>query len=254
MKITKIKKLKSGKYKIELDNNDSITLYDEVILNNNLLYNSEITDLGKLNQDNEYYNEYYKTLKYAMYKMRSLKEINNYMQKRNIDEKTKKRILEKLKENNIINDNSYIEAFVSDKIYLTNDGPYKIKNDLLKQDIDENLIDKELSKYSDAIFEDKLIKSIDKKVKMNSKNSLYQLKQKLFYHFINMGYSKEMINSILDNVKIDNSNIVQKEYNNLYKKLSKKYQDNELDYQIKNRLYQKGFTSDDLKQIEKDTL
>ena len=33
----KIKKTKSGKYILELDNNEKITTYDEVILNNNLL-------------------------------------------------------------------------------------------------------------------------------------------------------------------------------------------------------------------------
>ena len=42
MKIEKIKKTKSGKYILELDNNEKITTYDEVILNNNLLFNKEI--------------------------------------------------------------------------------------------------------------------------------------------------------------------------------------------------------------------
>ena len=49
MKIEKIKKLKSGKYKLELDNDQSIITYDDVILKNNLLYNKEI-DNDKLNE------------------------------------------------------------------------------------------------------------------------------------------------------------------------------------------------------------
>ena len=42
MKIQKIKKLKSGKYKLELEDGTSIQLYDEVILNHNLLFHKEI--------------------------------------------------------------------------------------------------------------------------------------------------------------------------------------------------------------------
>ena len=37
MKIIKYQKLKTNKYKLYLDNNEEITLYDEVIINNNLL-------------------------------------------------------------------------------------------------------------------------------------------------------------------------------------------------------------------------
>ena len=38
MKVSKIKKTKSGKYKIVLDNQESLELYDDVILKNNILY------------------------------------------------------------------------------------------------------------------------------------------------------------------------------------------------------------------------
>ena len=43
--------------------------------------------------------------------------------------------------------------------------------------------------------------------------------------------------------------IIKKEYDRLFRKLCKKYEGEELKYQIKNRLYQKGFSSDDINQI-----
>ena len=50
MKIEKIQKLKNNKYKIKLDSGDIINTYDDVILNNSLLFNKEI-DLELLNND-----------------------------------------------------------------------------------------------------------------------------------------------------------------------------------------------------------
>jgi len=62
MKIENIKKLNSGKYKIELDDKNKIITYDDVILKHNLLYHKEVdTDkLNELNIDTKYYDVYNK--------------------------------------------------------------------------------------------------------------------------------------------------------------------------------------------------
>ena len=60
MKIQKIKKLKSGKYKLELEDGTSIQLYDEVILNHNLLFHKEIDSelFSQIDKENSYYYNY----------------------------------------------------------------------------------------------------------------------------------------------------------------------------------------------------
>ena len=45
----------------------------------------------------------------------------------------------------------------------------------------------------------------------------------------------------LDDVSFNDSSLREKEYNKLYNKLSKKYSGRELEYRIKQGLYQKGF-------------
>ena len=58
--------MKNGKYKLSLDNKTNIITYDNVILDNNLLFNKEL-DNEKLNQlivDNNYYDIYTKLVKY----------------------------------------------------------------------------------------------------------------------------------------------------------------------------------------------
>ena len=59
---------------------------------------------------------------------------------------------------------------------------------------------------------------------------------------INKGFYKEDIMLVLEEFTIkDDKNIYLKEYNKLKNKLSKKYSGEELEYQIKNNLYKKGF-------------
>ena len=78
MKIEKIIKTNNGKYKVELDNKEKIVTYDDVIINNNLLYKKEINSeiLNKINNDTSYYNIYNKVIKYINIRLRSEKEIN----------------------------------------------------------------------------------------------------------------------------------------------------------------------------------
>ena len=249
MKIEKIKKTKSGKYILELDNNEKITTYDEVILKNNLLFNKEIDSelLNKLNIENNYYEVYNKVMKFISTKMRSELEINKYLDKLGFKEKEK--IINDLKRIKLINDDIYIKAFISDKITLTLNGPYKIKKELLEHNIDEDKIDQELSKIDSEIYYERINKLINKKIKTNKNKSIYLLKQKIVNELIDLGYSKDMILEVLNNFTINEIDIIKKEYDLLYKKLSKKYQGSELQYQIKNKLYSKGFNIENINSV-----
>lgn len=253
MKIDKIKKTQSGKYKVSFDNGEKLNLNDDIILKNNLLFHKEIDEeeFNNLNNENEKYNRYLKVLKYIGYKMRSKKEIIEYMNKQEYSDKEKEEILSKLENNNLINDYIYVKAFISDKINLTNDGPYKIKRELINQDIDEDIINQELRLYDENIFYDKLNKLIEKKISSNHKYSEYQLKQKLFDYFNNLGYSRDMINDCLQNIQFKDNSILEKEYHLLYHKLSKKFEGDNLFFEIKNRLLRKGFNINEINEIQK---
>ena len=244
MEIKNIKKLKSGKYKIEL-NNTKITTYDDVIINNNLLYKKNIDDklLENINIETSYYDIYSKVLKYISIKMRSKKEIIEYLDKNKVEKNDQIKILEQLTKSGLLNDEMFAKAFISDKIYLSNDGRLKIKKILLEHNINEDIIDKYLYSYEDNIFENKLLKLMTKKIK-TSKYTGYILKQKIFYEFNSLGYENDIINKVYNNIDI-NSNIdiyFQKYYSNL----SKKYSGIELKNKLKTKLYSRGFSIEEI--------
>lgn len=247
MLIEEIKKLKSGKYKIKIDNK-IITTYDDVILKNKLLYKKEINNecYHQIGIDSIYYDAYHKALNYILRKLRSTLEVIKYLEDLDISAEDSDKIIKKLKENGMINDTNYLKAYISDSFHLSNDGPNKIQNYLLSQEINEDLISEEIGKLDQDEIKFKLEKLIVKKLKSDKRKSTYQLKQKILVDMINLGYSKDMIIEILDNSVIEDDDKLELEYSKLYYKLSKKYEGYELYKKIKEKLYSRGFDINDI--------
>lgn len=254
MRVKKIKKMKSGKYKLVIEGSNDIVTYDEVILKNNLLSQKEIDEelLLKINIDTDYYDIYMKVIKYIQIRLRSEKEIMKYLEKFKLDEVEKNKIIEQLKQIGLINDFVFAKAYISDKLNLSNYGPNKIKQDLANHDIDNTIIEELIWDIDEREVYEKLYKLMEKKILNNKKYSKYQLKHKLLHEFANLGYQTEMINDIFEKQYVEDNNIIKKEYEKIYNKLKTKYSGNELFYKIKHKLYQKGFSSEEIDDLFND--
>ena len=251
MKILKYKKLKDNKYEIELDNGISLKLYDDVIVKYNLLIKKNITDieLEDINKYNDSLVSYYKALKYITKKLRSEKEIRNYLGKE-FDQKVVDDVIDKLNKQGYLDKNVYIKSYVIDHFNLSNDGPYKIKNDLVNLDFLEYDVLLELDNIDDEEWLDKLKKIITKRIKVNHQYGNNKLKEKLLYEMGNLGYPKWMIEEVYTRVDFSSdNNLLIKEFDKWYLKLSKKYSDNMLYYQLKNKLLSKGFKSSEIEDL-----
>lgn len=246
MKIIKIKKEKQ-KYNIELEDKTVITTYDDIIIKNNILYKKELIeeDIKNIEIENEYYDEYNKILKYINKKIRSEFEIKKYMEKQSI--KNQEKILKNLKKQNIINDKNYVKAYIHDKIFLSQYGPNKIKQELIKQNINENIINEELENIEKQDLSNKLEKLIKKK--LNNKNSEKLQKQKIINTFMNLGYEKQEILEIFEKNYKKNDETIKNDYNKIYDKLKNKTEGEQLQFKIKQKLYQKGYTIEEINEI-----
>ena len=250
MKIEKIKKLNNGKYKLILEDKEEVITYDDVILSTNILYNKEITDeeLKKINSKNDYYDLYNKAIKFISKRLRSEYEVIKYLNKYNSNDINK--VIDLLKNNGFINDLNFTKAYIFDKFNLSNDGPLKIKKELLEHNINEDIIDKYLSELKYKDIKNKLEKYVNKKVKLDHKHSINMIKNKLRIDLYNLGYENGMIEEVLNNIKC-NDNFI-KEYNLIYNKLSKKYEVIELNNKLKQKLYQKGYSLEEINSKIKD--
>jgi hypothetical protein len=64
-------------------------------------------------------------------------------------------------------------------------------------------------------------------------------------YLLNLGYNIDLINRVLNSKKLVDDSLYKKEYEKEYNKLSKKYSGKELEYKLKQRMYQKGFSYND---------
>lgn len=240
MKIIKYIKVSKSKYKIILEDNETITLYEDVILKYELLLKKEIIDLNSILEFNKKYELYDKVLSYINKKIRCEREIITYLKKYTEDDNLINEIILKLKSNNVLNEENYITSFIHDKIYLTLDGPVKIKNDLLNLEFDEDMVIDNLKVFDQNLIEERINKYLNKQIKTNKKSN-YIFKNKMLLNLLNLGYSKEDITRCLDNISLDDALSYEKEKEKLYKKYEKKYSGYELDMIVKRKLYEKGY-------------
>ena len=243
MKIIKFAKKKDGQYMLTLENDRKILLHEDLILKNDLLIKKTIDEdeiLNLLSQNNNY-NAYNMSIKYLSVKMRSIFEVKEYLKKKEIDQSAIDQVVDKLIYQGYLNDTEYSKAYINDRINLSNDGPYKIISYLKNNNIKQEIIDDSIKFFDKNIQIDKINNIILKQIKSNNNRGAYLLKQKILMNLITLGYEKQLIVSCLDNFEINDSEAYKKEYNKIHDKLSKKYSGKELEYKIKQKLYQKGF-------------
>ena len=247
MKIVRFKKLKEGMVEFVLENKEEFIAHEDLILKYNLLRSKEIDakQLEKIQQENEIYRLYTVALSYMKTKMRSKKEITTYLRQKQADSKKIAQVLEILNRQGYLNENIYAEAFVHDRMVLTMDGPNKIEADLRKNEIDNQVIEQALSVFDEEVEQEKIQNYIQKQLRMNKRKSSIALKQKLKSDLERLGYHAYLYQSEISKISVDDEVLYQVEYQKLYQKLSKKYQGKELEWRIKQKLYQKGFRQEE---------
>lgn len=241
MQINKFKKIGKNKYKIIFDNTD-ITLYEDIILKYNLLIKKELDEylLDKIINENLYYDAYDKALGYIEIKLRTKVEIEEYLNKKGFDEKIKEYVIEKLESSGLLNNEIYTNAYINDKINLSLDGPFKIKNDLIKLGIDENIVDKYLNKIDYDIWKEKIDKIINKKKSSMNNKSYYMFINKLKNELYNKGYEKELIEEKLSKINYESNAIIKD-----MEKSVKKYKNDK--NKIISYLIRKGYSYEEIK-------
>ena len=246
MEIKKYKKDKNNTYKVYIDD-EVITLYDDVIIKYNLLINKEM-DIDKFNEItkyNDFLEGYYKSIKYINKKLRTELEIRKFLTKLNIKNNEIDELIKLLYKDGYLNKDIYLKSYINDQYNLTNNGPEKVKKDLINLGYNNEEIIESIYKLE---WDNRIEKLLNKKIKLNHRLSNNNLKTKLLTDLIKLGYEKENILYYLDKIELSNDdNILINEYNKIKNKYIKKYEGNELEYKIINYLYKKGFNIEDIK-------
>lgn len=200
MKILKYELSKKNNYNIYLDNGEVITLNEKVITENELLIKKEIDKelYEKLFIDNRIYELYEIAVKYISVRLRSIKEIKEYLLKKESNKEIINKVCNKLIKNNYLDDNRFAKAYIKDKLNFTTMGDYKIRKELERLGVDNNIIESNISDIDSGIIESKIRKIIEKDLKKNKKYSGINLKNKIYNHLLSQGYSSSKVINIIN--------------------------------------------------------
>jgi len=247
MKIEKFSKNKNGMYLITLETGEKIKIHEDLILKYELLLSKNVDSslLAKIEKENQVYEIYEIALKYLNIRLRSRKELNSYLIKKGFILEQIELVIDMLSNQGYLDDKAYTIAFIHDKILMSNYGPNRIKSELESIGVSSDIINENIICFTEELEKERIQKLVDKQIKKNHNKGSIVLKKKIQAYMLNLGYSFSLVNQYLNGRKLVNDGIYQKEYEKIYNKLSKKYSGKELEYKLKQNLYQKGFTNCD---------
>lgn len=201
MKIEKYELTKKNIYNVYLSNGEVLELNGKVITDNELLIKKDIDNelYDKLKRDNTICILMDTSVKYIDRRLRSINELRDYLKNKEEDTIIIEEVIDKLIDYKYLDDDRFTKAFIKDKLNFTNWGDYKIKNELKRLGVNEEIIYNNISNIDDNIYYERINKIIDKDISINKKYSGIKLKNKIYNHLLTLGYSKEKVISIINN-------------------------------------------------------
>ncbi|WP_251552004.1 recombination regulator RecX [Neobacillus muris] len=183
---------------------------------------------------------------YLARRMRSEKEIKDYLAKKDVEEPIINEVLHKLTNQKYTNDKDFALAFVRTQVNTTDKGPDLIKQELKEKGIAEELIFMALTEFTHELQIEKAVKLSQKFFNKPSKESQKIQKQKLEQMLVRKGYPIGIIQiaaeGVQNNVQEDEEfAAIQYQGEKTHKKFSQ-YSGFEYEQKMKQALYRKGFS------------
>lgn len=248
MKILKYKKKKNGQYELELESGEKLSLYEEVILKYELLLKKKVDEKEreKIFLSNQEYDVYYVALKSLKSRFKSVKDLRDFLLKKEYPQDYVDKAIQKLLKQGYLDDRSFAKAYINQQMITTSKGPRKIEKELLDKGVSSDIIYDELTIFTQDDQIEKIKKVANRAIRSNRSRGGAVLHKKIVHDLQTLGYDRSVIESVLSTLDFgDTKEIAKKEYEKLYRRLSRKYSGRELEYKIKEKLYQKGLYYED---------
>lgn len=203
MKISRIETQKNNKDRLNIYIEDTFAfgISVDVFVKYNLQKGQEIQDdfieeILLAEENNQAINS---AVKYLSYRQRSIKEVNEHLNRKGYEESIIEKTIDYLLEKNYLNDYEFAQSFIRDKSYLNKYGINKIRYELLNKGISKEIVAKTLRFDGDEEYDNAMALA---QKKMNSyrgqdRNSIYR---KLGGFLQRRGYRYDTVSKVLKEV------------------------------------------------------
>lgn len=254
-KITR-QKTKQERYNIYLNDEYSFSV-DEATLIKFGLTKGKVLDsfeIDEIKYEDEIAKAFNASLQFLSFQMRSEHEVKKKLLDKGFGESVVLEAIQKLQKSGFLNDETYSKALLETKKRTQKKGPYAIKEDLRKKGIDKDLQEKVVSTFTYDEQKQLAKELAEKTVKLNSKKTPSQIKQKIQETLIRKGYSFSIVEDVLSEIKLEKEedewqDLIELQGEKVWNKYCKKLNGKELHLKVKQSLYQKGFPIEIIEQF-----
>ncbi|MCA1024146.1 recombination regulator RecX [Halobacillus litoralis] len=258
-KLTKITTQKKNKarYNIFLDEGRGeeygFSVDEDVLIKHKLQKNMELDDAAvqALIQSDNLHKSYTLAINYLSYRMRSEKEIRDYLTEKETDPEQLDEIIQRLKNERLLNDQEFARSLVRTRVTTSSKGPLMVKKELIEKGVHDQIAADALHHYSfDEQFE-KALKFAEKKMRNDGRKSYKQQIQNVQQTLMQKGFTGDVIKEVLTQLPDEENEdaewqAVVHQGEKLLRKYASKAEGYELKQKVKSGLYRKGFTFDSI--------
>src|SRR5690625_1489674 len=123
-----------------------------------------------LREQDTWQQSYSKVIRYLNYRNRTKQVVDDYLLKNDVEQEHVAQIIERLIEQNLLDDRSFSEAFVNTRIQTTLKGPELIKKELMQKGVRAEIADGAVMLIDIDVQHEKDQKIVEKKLKKNNKH------------------------------------------------------------------------------------
>lgn len=248
--VVKITKDKGQFYLIWLSSGDKLRVSEDILVRHRLLKGQELTEatIAEIKKSGSYDVGLQMSLNYLSYQLRSEKEIFDYLKEKEILLDDRKKIVQQLKNLNLLDDKLFSECYVRTQMRLSDKGPRMIQQQLKKKGIKEEDIQHGLELFTLSEQVEVAVAAAEKAMKRYRDKSFKDSLQKVKLNLIQKGFNYEVIDLALEEVSFEKdeeqeTEIVKKQGDKLWER-NLKLEPRKRLMKVKQSLSQKGFDYD----------
>lgn len=249
--ITKITAQKAkGRYNIFLDGEYAFPVSENVLIRHVLTKGTHVSkDFQKqLETEDSFSKAYSRALNYLSHSLRTEKQVRDDLFDKDY-EAYADQVIEKLKDQRLINDLEYAKSYVRTQANINRKGPKLIDRELQEKGVAELTILDAMVEYPEDYQVDNASELIQKRMKKPNKSSERQKMQKIRQYLFGKGYANDVINQAFDIVEseVDDEEEYQalvKQADKAYRRYARKSSGYELKQKLKAYLFNKGYQSE----------
>ncbi|KMK90424.1 recombination regulator RecX [Rossellomorea marisflavi] len=241
------------RYNLFIDGKYAFSVDEGILASHHLRKGLEVDELAisELQYADDVKKAFNKASHYLSYRMRTEKEVRDHLLESEWEDGIVQEVMDKLKELKYTNDAEFAHAFTGTHMNTSDKGPKWISGELRRKGVDARYIEEALEAFSQDQQVEKAAALMEKMLKKYKNDSVTVAKQKIEQNLMRKGYTGSIMKlawETVDNQRDDDEawQAVYHQALKAHRKLSTKYEGYDYNQRMKQALYRKGFSMEDI--------